>query len=490
MENNQDLALKIALCVCRNDSERSQARCMRGQRRLHPPCALMTDSMTDNQCHNLGRDCRSDRVCRYRLEHYELSCAADTMTGRCAGQHQECTKAMLSLLVESQLTYHLAQLGLDTEVLVSSFTDDHHDHHDQHQGEWGRQGDHHDQHQGEWGRQGDHHDQHQHQGEKDPAPQYPVGRGDNYHDDNGYDPVDDQKDANAKLMQVDGTRLQARKLYKEGDQDCSELCYCERHNHTKCKVSVAVPLPSDCSITRPLKHPDLLPPQVLECVENKPCETNFAVYNHNAPAYQAYRGECICYSGDFICQRPKPEEFELPTGLFLLLGFSKTEEALLRNVTGGTAIEALAPLQEIFTTISANMGVSITSPLEECRLEVFQHTRDNLVLQVRHIDVSSSVVNNTYTLNMLQEERNRCDRPISKVVKMINYREPKIHHDVRLSLFVLAEVIDTVPSPQRISGGQACPDSVGACWLAWVTGVALVLMGRLHTIDWRAASVL
>lgn len=35
---------------------------------------------------------------RYRLEHYELSCAADTVTGRCAGHHRECTKAMLGLL--------------------------------------------------------------------------------------------------------------------------------------------------------------------------------------------------------------------------------------------------------------------------------------------------------------------------------------------------------------------------------------------------------
>ncbi|XP_069172421.1 uncharacterized protein [Procambarus clarkii] len=516
LETNQDLALKIALCVC---SDRSQTRCVQGQRRLHPPCARLSQSVSDSQCHNLGRDCRSDRVCRYRLEHYELSCAADTMTGRCAGQHQECTKAMLGLLgtdlhtncvckgsafqdinqclawkrllwgnpcvVESQLTYHLAHLGLDADILVSSFTDDHH-------------------------QQVDPHDQ---AGEKGPSPQYAVGRGDGYND---HESPDDQNDADAELIQVDDSRLQARKvgstaqsdptlpqvdlasppsttttsttttatttlpekyclvkrawepsahvieagssirLYKEGDEDCSELCFCDNDQQTKCKV--------------------------LDCLESRPCETTFAVYNHNAPAYQMSRGACLCYSGDFICQRPRPEEYDLPTGLFLLVGFSRTEEALLRNVTGGSAIDALIPLQLIFRTISADMG-------EECRLEVFQQTVGNLVLQVRHYQVSSGVTNTTYSRYMMQEERNRCEKPVTKVAEMINKRAPRILHDVRLSLFVLAEVIDNVPSPQRISGGLPGPRSVGvrACWWAWVTGAALALAGKLHTGDWGVA---
>nr|XP_053634246.1 LOW QUALITY PROTEIN: uncharacterized protein LOC128689793 [Cherax quadricarinatus] len=516
LDINQDLALKIALCVCSN---KSQARCVRAQRRLHPPCAQLSESVSDSQCHNLGRDCRSDRVCRYRLEHYELSCAADTMTGRCAGQHQECTKAMLGLLgtdlhtncvckgsafqdinqclawkrllwgnpcvVESQLTYHLAQLGMDADVLVSSFTDDHHQQVDPH-----------------------------HQGEKSQSPQYAVSRGDDYTSQNtGYDSLDDQNDVDAELVKGADTRLQARKvastarsdytlprlplvpsstttttttttatttlperyclverpwdssshvieagssmrLYKEGDEDCSELCFCDLEEQTKCMV--------------------------LECMENRPCETTFAVYNHNAPAYQAYRGECICYSGDFICQRPRLEEYELPTGLFLLLGFSRTEEALLKNVTRGTAIDALVPLQHIFRTISASMG-------EECLLEVFQQTEDNLVLQVRHFQVSSGVTNTTYSRYMMQEERNLCEKAINKIAEMINKRVPRILHDVRLSLFVLAEVIDNVPSPQRISGERPGPCSmgVGACWWAWVAGMTLVLAGKFHVEDWR-----
>lgn len=198
---------------------------MRAQRRLHPPCAQLSESVSDSQCHNLGRDCRSDRVCRYRLEHYELSCAADTMTGRCAGQHQECTKAMLGLLgtdlhtncvckgsafqdinqclawkrllwgnpcvVESQLTYHLAQLGMDADVLVSSFTDDHHQQVDPH-----------------------------HQGEKSQSPQYAVSRGDDYTSQNtGYDSLDDQNDVDAELVKGADTRLQARKVASTARSD-------------------------------------------------------------------------------------------------------------------------------------------------------------------------------------------------------------------------------------------------------------------------------
>lgn len=537
LETDLDLALKIALCVCRDSSQMNHDRCVRGQRRLHPPCAVMSDSVSASQCHILGRDCRSNRVCRYRLEHYELSCAADTMTGRCAGQHQECTKAMLGLLgtdlhtncvckgnafqdvnqclawkrllwgnpcvVESQLTYHLAQLGLEADLLASSFTDDHTD------------------------RLPGTHDY----GEESPAAQYTVGRGDHQSVlGERHDPPVDQKDGDADVVgeeveEEEGTRLQARKvastaqsdhtlpqaapatpsstttttttttaittttttptttlperycvvqrtwdttthiieegssirLYKEGDEDCSELCFCEVPEQTRCKV--------------------------LDCVESRPCETSYAVYNHNAPAYQAYRGECICYTGDFICQRPRADEFELPTGLFLLLGFSKTEEALLRNVTQGGAVDALIPLQLIFKTISANMG-------EECRLELSQHTADNLVLQVRYFQRSPGVRNNTYTLYMLQEERNRCEKPILKVADMINRRDARIHHDVRLSLFVLAEVVDNVPSPQRISGGQPSPRSVhmGACWWAWLTTLALA--ARLHSGDWKTATFL
>ena len=74
-----------------------------------------------------------------------------------------------------------------------------------------------------------------------------------------------------------------KRFYK--GEECSELCLCHAEEKLACSV--------------------------LECVEARPCETEYAVYSHAAPAYQAARGECFCYSGAFICVRPpkgEPEE--------------------------------------------------------------------------------------------------------------------------------------------------------------------------------------
>lgn len=67
-----------------------------------------------------------------------------------------------------------------------------------------------------------------------------------------------------------------KRFYK--GEECSELCLCHAEEKLACSV--------------------------LECVEARPCETDYAVYNHASPAYQATRGECFCYSGAFICVRP------------------------------------------------------------------------------------------------------------------------------------------------------------------------------------------
>lgn len=55
-----------------------------------------------------------------------------------------------------------------------------------------------------------------------------------------------------------------------------------------------------------------------------------------------------------------------------------------------------------------------------------------------------------------------CEKPVREVAKMINSRDPKIHHHVRLSLFVLAEVINTLPNPQQFSGSPAAMAVMGS----------------------------
>jgi len=43
---------------------------------------------------------------------------------------------------------------------------------------------------------------------------------------------------------------------------------------------------------------------VLECIKEVACNTGVAFYSHASPFYQAYRGQCLCYSGSFVCSKP------------------------------------------------------------------------------------------------------------------------------------------------------------------------------------------
>lgn len=61
-----------------------------------------------------------------------------------------------------------------------------------------------------------------------------------------------------------------------------------------------------------------------------------------------------------------------------------------------------------------------------------------------------------------------------EVAKMINTRDPRIHHHVRLSLFVLAEVINTLPNPQQFSGSPAAMAMMGGSPSSlWPLGVGV-----------------
>lgn len=55
------------------------------------------------------------------------------------------------------------------------------------------------------------------------------------------------------------------------------------------------------------------------------------------------------------------EDLHLPMGVFLMLGFSKKEEALMRNATGSGVAEAIPSLQRLFRSIANNLGVSTNS---------------------------------------------------------------------------------------------------------------------------------
>lgn len=74
-------------------------------------------------------------------------------------------------------------------------------------------------------------------------------------------------------------------IYSLDDAECSELCFCTDSLVLTCHAL---------------------------CVPIAPCRTALAFYSHASPAYQAFRGRCLCYSGKFICMRPPPGEYTLP----------------------------------------------------------------------------------------------------------------------------------------------------------------------------------
>lgn len=93
-------------------------------------------------------------------------------------------------------------------------------------------------------------------------------------------------------------------IYHADEFECSDVCECETGEKLSCRTI---------------------------CIDRMPCRTEFAFYNHAAPAYQAYRGRCLCYSGRFLCMRPRLGEYTLPHGVFLFLGYSEVDERELNK---------------------------------------------------------------------------------------------------------------------------------------------------------------
>jgi hypothetical protein len=90
------------------------------------------------------------------------------------------------------------------------------------------------------------------------------------------------------------------------DQECSELCSCSTELALTCHA-LCVPLVSSLS---PYEFSIKFSQKIFSCIK-VPCRTSLAYYSHAAPAYQAFRGRCLCYSGRFICMRPPPGEYKV-----------------------------------------------------------------------------------------------------------------------------------------------------------------------------------
>ncbi|CAG0887054.1 unnamed protein product [Darwinula stevensoni] len=240
-------------------------------------------------------------------------------------------------------------------------------------------------------------------------------------------------------------------LYEPSRPECSELCMCEYGQELSCKT--------------------------LSCIEKVPCSTNVAKYVHSSPAYLAYRKECLCYSGDFICMRPDPgsslssshcvsrqrlgpssltlslvDVFRLredASGVFLYLGYSRRDEALLLPQTRESMHDAIPRLESIIARHARNKS--------SCSLNIYNWTGDNVVLQARISDPPDST-NESLAYTILWREKTECSPALLSLKELINSRDVSVAQQPTLSMIKLADVEIKVVDPVVPSGASSLSD--------------------------------
>ncbi|XP_058120418.1 uncharacterized protein LOC131284934 [Anopheles ziemanni] len=238
----------------------------------------------------------------------------------------------------------------------------------------------------------------------------------------------------------------SRRLYILDDAECSELCTCGGGDS----------LTLSCHAL---------------CVPLAPCRTALAYYSHAAPAYQAFRGRCLCYSGRFICMRPPPGEYQLPGGIFLLLGYSSTDEALLRPHTNLGVQDAVRALQQYVQHHIDNST--------QCTLTLFNITEENIILSIR-LPLDPKLT----SMQLLKLEKDQCTRILETISHQINTQYVELSAHRLLSIFKMAEV--QIVWPEVSHGRRHATPTVAVSIGTGVLTVLLTLCGTLlpPTVRW------
>ncbi|XP_021922539.1 uncharacterized protein LOC110831160 isoform X2 [Zootermopsis nevadensis] len=440
-------SLEIAFCLCKK-TDNKQDECLVSQEKLHPVCAQRIEGSAMPTCHSLAEFCREEVTCRNRLEYYEQSCAVDSLTKKCAGPPSECRKAMLGIL-GTELRANCACKGTDFTQLYDCLG---------------------------WQRllwvnpcvvesQKDYHTKRSTERLQTTAVSITTSsRSSSWRPNEPNETprgvsafavptaattsriLPDEGAQSTELVEVPSTTPttttttlpprfcavhrdhsvqyiregRGKRLYREDEPECSELCQCSEGESLSCNTV---------------------------CVDRAPCKTDFAFYNHAAPAYQAYRGRCLCYSGRFICMRPTPDAYKLPQGVFLFLGYSETDEALLKPHSNLSIQDAVGSLQDFMHHGLANKTT--------CTLALYNVTKENLIL-VAKIKKESRGANPRPSLDLLMREKEECAGPLHDISEKINSHHPELHSHLLLSIFKMAEVEVKVPdsnSGLRLSTG-------------------------------------
>ncbi|CAG9796128.1 unnamed protein product [Diatraea saccharalis] len=255
-------------------------------------------------------------------------------------------------------------------------------------------------------------------------------------------------------------------LYRSAElAECTDLCVCEASLQVSCKVACVPRAP--CSSR--LAHYSHAAPAYQAyrgrcycysgsfiCMRPNPGEYTFILqkYSRAAPAFQAYRGRCYCYSGSFICMRPKPGEYtftlqkysraapayQAHRGRCYCYSGSAVDEALLRPHTGLGAEDAVRLLQQYLYSVH-NEGTN-------CTLSLFNISNENVIISASVPQKEQESLREAGDGEaLLDREKEECIDVLKVVKSRINSQHEDISSHLLLSIFKIAEVDVVYPAP-------------------------------------------
>ncbi|XP_033341283.1 glial cell line-derived neurotrophic family receptor-like isoform X3 [Megalopta genalis] len=450
---NHKHSVEIAFCLCRKTDGKDE--CIVAQEKMHPACAQRVEGSEMPTCHSLAQNCKKTAACKMKLEYYEQSCAVDSVTKKCAGPVAECRKAMLGIL-GTELRFNCACKGTELSQLYDCLG-------------WQRllwvnpcvvesQKDYH-------ARRKHHHYPRTTTTTVSSTTRSPVSTTtatvveqveDNQIPEVTRWPTTEPTETweitttSTTTTTVSTTTIsttpstttttttpprfcvvqrarqrhqyiregKGKRLYREDEPECSELCQCGEGEVLRCNTI---------------------------CVNSLPCKTDFAFYNHEAPAYQAHRGPCLCYSGRFICMRPSPDAYSIPHGVFMFLGYSEKDESLLRQHNNVTVLDAVSSLDSFMREEVNNQTV--------CTLFLYNATREN-VIAVARLGTDNPPLNSSQaqSLQHLLRVKEECAAMLQDLSDKINNKHHEVHTHPLLSIFKMAEVEVKLPYSNEAAG--------------------------------------
>ncbi|XP_057323649.1 uncharacterized protein LOC130666554 isoform X1 [Microplitis mediator] len=456
---NDSHSMEIAFCLCKKTQDKDD-ECIVAQEKMHPVCAQGHDLSELPTCHSLALACREDNLCRNKLEHYEQSCAVDSVTKKCAGPPADCRRAMLGIL-GTELRSNCACKGTDLTQLYDCLG---------------------------WQRllwvnpcvvesQKDFHARKKHRHHSNMRPTTTLMSTDTWgtsatflaitplitdsvEDDNVIPEVTKKSTTQPTMNDVDTFSVSSSIILSTPSTTSTTIVIT-----TPSTTTTSTPPPRFCVFQRPRQNHQYIregkgkrlyrdnEPECSDlcqcgegvtlvcntiCVQPSPCKTPFAFYNHAAPAYQAFRGRCLCYSGRFICMRPSPETYNIPHGVFMFLGYSETDEDFMKTYNNLTVLDAVNSLDSFMREEANNKTM--------CTLFLYNVTQENVIAVARlggnNPPPNSSQAQSLQHLLRIKEE---CGAMLQDLSDKINNKHQEVHTHPLLSIFKMAEVEVKLP---------------------------------------------